>query len=90
MTEENITLETLENKFYTKKQIQDENVKNGMARCSNETKEKSLAKLRTYLTSKKEQNVKIQIDNDVPLDFIYPVGKTKQELIYTLYQFFNQ
>ncbi len=90
MTDEDITLESLETTFYTQKRIQDENVKHGLARCSNESKEKSLAKLKTYLQSQKERDVKIQIDNDVSLNFTYPPGKTKQDLVYVLYQFFNQ
>ena len=90
MAEEQITLESLETTLYTQKQIQDENVKNGMARCANETKDKSLAKLRTYLLMQKEQHVKIQLDRDICLDFTYPVGKTKQDLLYVLYEFFNQ
>jgi hypothetical protein len=31
-----ITLQSLETESYTKKQIQDENVRNGLARCENE------------------------------------------------------
>ena len=90
MAEEDITLESLETTFYTQKQIQDENVKHGLARCSNESKEKSLAKLKGYLQSQKERHVKIQINDDVPLEFPYPTGKSKQDLVYVLYQFFNQ
>jgi hypothetical protein len=44
-----ITLEDLETKFFTKKQIQDENVRLGLARCANEKKAKSIAKLRAQL-----------------------------------------
>jgi hypothetical protein len=46
-----ITLENIEN--YTQSQIQDENVKYGLARCQNETKEKSVKKLREHLESLK-------------------------------------
>jgi hypothetical protein len=88
--EEEITLESLETTFYTQKQIQNENVKYGLARCSNESKEKSIAKLRAHLLTEKSRHVKIQIDGDMPLEFTYPPGKSKQELVYVLYQFFNQ
>jgi ribosome-binding factor A len=70
---------------YIQKQIQDENVKHGLTRCSNESKEKSLAKLKGYLQSQKERHVKIQINDDVPLEFPYPTGKSKQDLVYVLY-----
>ena len=46
-----ITLEDLETKYFTKKQIQDENVRLGLARCENERKAKSIAKLRAHLTT---------------------------------------
>jgi hypothetical protein len=46
-----ITLESLSTQHYTKKQIQDENVKHGLARCDNELKAKSVQKLRNYLLS---------------------------------------
>lgn len=44
-----ITLEDLETKFFTKKQLQDENVRLGLARCENELKAKTIAKLRAHL-----------------------------------------
>jgi len=46
---EPITLDSLETQFYTQKQIQDENVRLGLARCQNEHKSKSVRKLRDYL-----------------------------------------
>jgi len=46
-----ITLESLSTQHYTKKQIQDENVKHGLARCDNELKAKSVQKLRNHLLS---------------------------------------
>jgi len=46
-----LTLEDLENKNLSKKRIQAENVKHGMAFCANETKKKSIKKLRDYLMS---------------------------------------
>ena len=48
-----ITLEDLDTKTFTKKQIQDENVRLGLARCENELKSKSIAKLRAALLQKK-------------------------------------
>jgi hypothetical protein len=48
---EPITLESLLSQNYTKKQIQDENVRLGLARCENELKSKSIRKLRDYLES---------------------------------------
>jgi len=41
-----ITLENIEKQ--TKKRIQDDNVKNGLARCANETKDKSIEKWKAY------------------------------------------
>jgi hypothetical protein len=44
--EDAITLDNIEKQ--TKKRIQDDNVKNGLARCANETKEKSIEKWKAY------------------------------------------
>ena len=44
--EDAITLENIEKQ--TKKRIQDDNVKNGLARCANETKDKSIEKWKAY------------------------------------------
>jgi len=49
MTSTPITLESLETTRYTQVQIQDENVRHGLARCRNETKDKSIDKLRRHL-----------------------------------------
>ena len=46
---EPITLESLDTQLYTKKRIQDENVRHGLARCDNESKDKSVRKLRNHL-----------------------------------------
>ena len=46
-----LTLQDLDNKNLSKKRIQAENVKHGMAFCANETKRKSIKKLRDYLLS---------------------------------------
>jgi hypothetical protein len=43
---DSITLENIEKQ--TKKRIQEDNVKNGLARCANETKEKSIEKWKAY------------------------------------------
>jgi hypothetical protein len=93
-----ITLESLKTEFYTQKQIQDENVKYGLARCKNETKAKSLQKLTQFLSTvkpadscsvKPADSCSIQINNDMPINYKYPVGKTKDELIAHIYNFFN-
>jgi hypothetical protein len=43
---DSITLENIEKQ--TKKRIQEDNVKNGLARCANETKDKSIEKWKAY------------------------------------------
>ena len=54
-----ITLENIE--FHTKERIQDENVNNGLARCANELKDKSIEKWKkNYI---EQQNKKIQDEN---------------------------
>ena len=65
---EEITWENIES--HTKKRIQDENVKNGLPRCENELKWKSVNKWREYY-------VKTHIIKDV----ILPNGKDKNTLI---------
>jgi hypothetical protein len=83
-----ITLENLEG--YTKAQIQDENVKYGLARCDNELKEKSVRKLREHLESLMEKRTcLIQLDNDQALEFTYPAGKTRLDLNKLLLAFFK-
>jgi hypothetical protein len=85
-----ITLESLETEYYTQKEIQDENVKYGLARCANETKEKSIQKLRNYLlTPKQPMTCRIRLDSDSPLEYCYPIGKTKSDLVAHIYSFFN-
>jgi hypothetical protein len=87
-----ITLHSLETEYYTKKQIQDENVRHGLARCDNEHKEKSLQKLRIYLQSASKRTVAvctIQLDNDVPIPCVLPAGKSKHDLIIHISNFFN-
>jgi hypothetical protein len=83
-----ITLENLED--YTKAQIQDENVKYGLARCDNELKEKSVRKLREHLESLMEKRTcLIQLDNGQALEFTYPAGKTRLDLNKLLLAFFK-
>jgi len=65
---EELTWENIE--LHTKKRIQDENVKNGLPRCENELKWKSIKKWR-------EHYVKTYIIKDVVL----PNGKDKDKLI---------
>ena len=82
-----ITLENLES--YTKAQIQEENVKYGLARCDNELKEKSVRKLRDHLeTLSKNKSCILHIDGDQPLEYKYPAGKTRLDLNKLLHDFF--
>ena len=51
-----ITLENIES--HTQKQIQDENVKNGLARCANELKDKSIEKWKNnYIESRTQKEI---------------------------------
>ena len=81
-----------------KTRIQEENVRYGMAYCANETKEKSVKKLREYL--EKHPNPKyveekspavctVLVDGSTSLSFPYPKGKTQKDLLNYLYDFFN-
>jgi hypothetical protein len=74
--EEPITLENIESQ--TQKRIQDENVKNGLARCKRETKEKTIQKWKEWYFKK---HVLI---SDVEL----PKGKTREDLETHIQQFF--
>jgi hypothetical protein len=67
--EEEITWENVESQ--SQKRIQDENVKNGLARCANEKKDKSISKWREHY---------IKTNVNVP-DSIIPKGKTKEDMI---------
>jgi hypothetical protein len=83
-----ITLENLED--YTKAQIQDENVKYGLARCDNELKEKSVRKLREHLESLLEKTTcVIKLDDGPALEYTYPAGKTRLDLNKLLLAFFK-
>lgn len=73
-------------KDYTQKQIQDENVKLGEARCANETREKSEAKfIRAY---NKCNMCDFTMDNksySIPL----PVGKSREDFVKHILDFFR-
>lgn len=85
-----ITLDSLNTMTYTKKEIQDENVQYGLARCENELKEKSVRKLRDHLheLSLKKDCV-IQLDDDLPRKFVYPPGKNRNDFTLYLSKFFE-
>ena len=87
---EPITLKSLETEYYTKKRLQDENVKYGLARCENETKDKSLLKLQNYLRNVKTTvSCEIKLDSDKPIRYTFPNGKKKSDLVAHIYNFFN-
>ena len=70
-SEKEITLANVEKQ--TQKRIQDDNVQNGLARCANETKAKSIEKWkRNYFLM--EHNLDIQ-------NITLPDGKTEEDLI---------
>ena len=85
-----ITLESLEIDKYTKKELQDENVKYGLARCENELKEKSFRKLKEHLEKlKANTKCKLQIDTDIQVEYVYPPGKTRLDLNRVINAFFK-
>jgi len=85
-----ITLDSLNTITYTKKEVQDENVRYGLARCDNELKEKSVRKLCDHLVQLSQKSTcVIQIDEDLPRTFIYPIGKNRNDLTLYIYQFFK-
>lgn len=100
MWENKLTVEDLKNDSdkIPQKRIQEENVRYGLAYCSNETKDKSIYKLKTFLEknpnaeyqSQKNNECSIQINNDQKLVFVFPVNKTKADLVATIYSFFNE
>jgi len=86
-----ITLEGLETGTYTKTQLQDENVKYGLARCENEVKEKSLKKLKDHLEElRNKKTCRIQLDGDLAAEYSYPPGKTRLDLNRLLNTFFKK
>jgi hypothetical protein len=69
--ETEITLANVENQ--TQKRIQDENVRNGLARCANESKKKSIEKWkRNYFLM--EHNLDIQ-------NVVLPEGKSEEDFM---------
>jgi len=83
-----ITLENMQN--YTKKRLQDENVKYGLARCENETKDKTVAKLKSHLEKLGTQTTcKLKLDDDLEFDYSYPQGKTRLHLNKIINDFFR-
>jgi len=76
--------------IYTKVRLQDENVKYGLARCENETKEKTIAKLTNHFEKlKNNKSCKLRLDDDAALEYIYPEGKTRIDLNKLLNEFFT-
>ena len=73
-------------KEYTQKQIQDENVKLGEARCANETREKSETKfIKAY---NKQHSCDFIIDGkqySIPI----PFGKSREDFVKYILDFFT-
>lgn len=80
-----ITLENIQN--YTKKRLQDENVKYGLARCENETKDKTIAKLTEKLSQ--ASTCKLKLDDDQEAIYNYVPGKTRNDLNKIINDFFS-
>ncbi len=72
---------------YTKQEIQEENVRRGGARCSNELRQKTEAKFIKLWN--KEHECKITIDEET-FSMPIPHGKTKTDLHAHILQFFAQ
>jgi hypothetical protein len=100
MWENPLTLDDLTNSVDSipKTRIQEENVRYGMAFCANESKDKSVKKLReyleshpnpTYVKSETQSTCTIVLDGSTSLSFPYPKGKTQKDLVNYLYDFFN-
>jgi hypothetical protein len=77
-SEEKITLNNIEQQ--TQKRIQEENVKNGLARCANETKKKSIEKWKAHYI---QTHMQMNVDES-----ILPKGKTKEDLFQHMASFF--
>ena len=72
-------------KEYTQKQIQDENVKLGEARCSNETREKSEAKfIKAYNKQQSCDFIMNGKDYQIPI----PFGKSREDFVKHILDFF--
>ena len=75
---------------YTKKRLQDENVRYGLARCENETKDKTMAKLKNHLEQLSQKTTcTLKLDNDQQMEYSYPQGKTRLDLNKIINDFFS-
>ena len=75
---------------YTKVRLQDENVKYGLARCENETKDKTLNKLKNHFEKlKANKSCKLKLDDDITVEYTYPEGKSRLDLNKVLNDFFS-
>lgn len=74
-----ITFDTVEE--YTQKQIQDDNVRNGLARCANETKAKSVEKW-------KKNYLQTRLAIQAPGADLLPAGKTADDFLSHVASFF--
>ena len=83
-----ITLDNL-NK-YPKKRLQDENVKYGLARCENETKDKTINKLTGHFEKlSKNKTCTLKLDDDQVIEYVYPEGKSRLDLNKIINNFFK-
>lgn len=83
-----ITLDNLKN--YAKKRLQDENVKYGLARCENETKNKTIIKLTNHFEKLSKNKVCIlKLDDDQAIEYKYPNGKSRLDLNKIINDFFK-
>jgi len=74
------------------RRIQEENVFYGDAYCANETKQKSVDKLRKNLlkaAAASPQQCTIEIDSLVSMTPTFPPGKTRADLIRVILEFFD-
>ena len=88
-----ITLKDLENPDrIPQRRIQD-SVLYGDAYCANETKQKSINKLRrnmaTPLTLSPHLTCTVQIDSVLSITQIFPPGKTRSDLVKVILEFFE-
>ncbi len=69
---------------YTQKQIQDENVRMGEARCANESRAKSEAK---FISAWNKQHSTCQFTIDGK-EYLIPVGKSREDFVKHILDFF--
>ena len=75
---------------YTKNRLQDENVKYGLARCENETKDKTINKLSNHFKKLyTNKTCVLKLDEDTEIEYTYPHGKTRLDLNKVLNDFFS-